>query len=41
MTTTVVRDIANLEFTNLTDPVMFSNPYPRYAELRRIAPVRG
>jgi cytochrome P450 PksS len=28
-----------LEFTNLDDPVMFSNPFPRYAELRRTAPV--
>ena len=28
-----------LETTNLADPVMFSNPYPRLAELRRNAPV--
>ncbi|BBZ69104.1 cytochrome P450 family protein [Mycobacterium paraseoulense] len=28
-----------LAFTDLTDPIMFSNPYPRYAELRRSAPV--
>ncbi len=27
------------EPTNLADPVMFSDPYPRYAELRRRAPV--
>jgi cytochrome P450 PksS len=37
-----VTDIAAagpLETTNLADPVMFSNPYPRLAELRRNAPV--
>jgi cytochrome P450 PksS len=28
-----------LELTDLSDPVMFTNPYPRYAELRRNAPV--
>ncbi len=28
-----------LETTDLADPVMFSNPYPRFAELRRNAPV--
>lgn len=28
-----------LEFTDLDDPIMFSDPYPRYAELRRSAPV--
>ena len=28
-----------LETTDLADPVMFSNPYPRFAELRRKAPV--
>jgi cytochrome P450 len=28
-----------LETTDLADPVMFSDPYPRYAELRRTAPV--
>ena len=28
-----------LETTDLADPVMFSNPYPRLAELRRNAPV--
>ncbi|MCV7378987.1 cytochrome [Mycobacterium alsense] len=27
------------EFTDLDDPIMFSDPYPRYAELRRSAPV--
>jgi len=28
-----------LETTDLADPVMFSDPYPRYEELRRSAPV--
>jgi cytochrome P450 PksS len=28
-----------LETTDLADPVMFTDPYPRYAELRRSAPV--
>ncbi len=28
-----------LDTTDLADPVMFSDPYPRYAELRRTAPV--
>ena len=28
-----------LESTDLGDPVMFSDPYPRYAELRRTSPV--
>lgn len=28
-----------IEFTDLGDPIMFSNPYPRYAELRRSCPV--
>jgi len=28
-----------LETTDLADPIMFSDPYPRYAELRRTAPV--
>src|SRR5271165_3121608 len=28
-----------LETTNLADPLMFSDPYPRYEELRRRAPV--
>jgi cytochrome P450 PksS len=38
----VVTDTAaagQLETTDLADPVMFSNPYPRFAELRRKAPV--
>jgi cytochrome P450 PksS len=38
----VVTDTAaagQLETTDLADPVMFSNPYPRFAELRRNAPV--
>ena len=30
---------AQLESTDLADPVMFTNPYPRYAQLRRDAPV--
>ena len=30
---------AQLVTTDLADPVMFSDPYPRYAELRRTAPV--
>jgi len=37
-----VTDIApagRLETTDLADPVMFSDPYPRYEELRRSAPV--
>src|SRR5215218_1806694 len=28
----------SLPITNLFDPIMFSNPFPRYAELRRTAP---
>ncbi|WP_431232122.1 cytochrome P450 family protein [Mycolicibacterium psychrotolerans] len=28
-----------MEFTNLDDPIMFTDPFPRYAELRRSAPV--
>jgi cytochrome P450 PksS len=38
----VVTDTAaagQLGTTDLADPVMFSNPYPRFAELRRDAPV--
>jgi len=38
----VVTDTAaagKLESTDLADPVMFSDPYPRYAELRRTSPV--
>jgi len=38
----VVTDTAaagQLETTDLADPIMFSDPYPRYAELRRTAPV--
>jgi cytochrome P450 len=38
----VVTDTAaagQLDTTDLADPVMFSDPYPRYAELRRTAPV--
>ena len=30
---------ATMPVTDLSDPVMFSNPFPRYAELRRTAPV--
>ena len=30
---------SQLDTTDLADPVMFSDPYPRYAELRRTAPV--
>lgn len=30
---------ATLPVTDLSDPVMFSDPFPRYAELRRTAPV--
>lgn len=29
----------HLELTDLSDPIMFTNPFPRYAELRRNAPV--
>lgn len=29
----------HLEVTDLSDPIMFTNPFPRYAELRRNAPV--
>jgi cytochrome P450 len=29
----------DLELTDLSDPIMFTNPFPRYAELRRNAPV--
>ncbi|HWW55230.1 MAG TPA: hypothetical protein VNY84_15740, partial [Acidimicrobiales bacterium] len=32
-------EIAGLPVTDLSDPIMFSNPFPRYAELRRTAPV--
>jgi len=38
----MVTDTASagqLEMTDLADPVMFSDPYPRYAELRSTAPV--
>ena len=31
--------VRQLETTDLADPVMFSDPYPRYAELRSTAPV--
>ncbi|MGH8562807.1 MAG: cytochrome P450 family protein [Gammaproteobacteria bacterium] len=29
----------HLELTDLSDPIMFTNPFPRYAELRRNSPV--
>jgi cytochrome P450 len=29
----------HLELTDLSDPIMFTNPFPRYSELRRNAPV--
>lgn len=35
----MLTDAGNLPFTDLTDPVMFTDPFPRYAELRRTAPV--
>jgi len=38
----MVTDAASagqVEMTDLADPVMFSDPYPRYAELRSMAPV--
>jgi cytochrome P450 PksS len=31
--------MGSLPLTDLSDPVMFSDPFPRYAELRRTAPV--
>ena len=31
--------VAVVERIDLADPVMFNDPYPRYAELRRLAPV--
>ena len=38
MTVGAVQD-GPLETTDLADPVMFNDPYPRYAALRRTAPV--
>lgn len=38
MTQIVVKDRPDV-ITDLADPVMFSNPFPRYAELRAEAPV--
>lgn len=35
----MLTNAGELPFTDLTDPVMFSDPFPRYAELRRNAPV--
>lgn len=32
-------ELRKLPFTDLSDPIMFTNPFPRYAELRRTARV--
>ncbi|MGH9024884.1 MAG: cytochrome P450 family protein, partial [Acidimicrobiia bacterium] len=34
-----IADPTSMPFTDLSDPIMFSDPFPRYAELRRTSPV--